>query len=386
VRPSDEHVPVAPDAAYVDELRALAAGYGITHVGVAPATVMSRARAVLHERRDAGLHDGMQFTYRDPERSTDPGRAVTGAAAVLVGARPYLIDGEPDVRVPEQAATAPTQPLGRIARYARDDHYGALREGLWAVAHRLRRDGWRAVAFADDNSLVDREAAHRAGLGWYGKSANLLLPGAGSFFVLGSVVTTAPLPVAGSLAADGCGSCRRCIDGCPTGAIVAPGVVDASRCLSWLLQKPGTFPAELRTALGDRMYGCDDCQEVCPPTVRLGPRHRSSPSGEVQVDVPVLELLEASDDEVLRRWGRWYIAGRDPRWLRRNALVVLGNVGDGTDPRTRRAVLHALRGDDPVVRAHAVWAARRLGLDHLLPVEDTDPDVARELAAAVAPR
>src|SRR5438105_6711215 len=136
------------------------------------------------------------------------------------------------------------------------------------MARRLEVDGWRARVLADDNALVDREAARRAGLGWYGKNANVLLPGAGSWFVLGSVVTDAPLPPADHEVPDGCGSCTRCLDGCPTGAIVAPGVVDARRCLAWLVQQPGSFPVELRAALGDRIYGCDDCQEVCPPNHR----------------------------------------------------------------------------------------------------------------------
>ena len=117
---------------------------------------------------------------------------------------------------------------------------------------------------ADDNALVDREAAVRAGLGWYGKNSNVLLPGAGSWFVLGTVITDAPLPSSSRLS-DGCGPCRRCLDGCPTGAIVAPGVVDARRCLAWLVQAPGSIPEDFRPAIGDRMYGCDDCQEVCPP-------------------------------------------------------------------------------------------------------------------------
>ena len=127
---------------------------------------------------------------------------------------------------------------------------------------------------ADDNALVDREAAYRAGLGWYGKNANLLLPGEGSWFVLGSVVTDAPAapPSRPRRCADGCGTCTRCLDGCPTGAIVAPGVVDARRCLAWLLQVEGAFPREHRVALGDRLYGCDDCQEVCPPNRRRRPQ------------------------------------------------------------------------------------------------------------------
>src|SRR5690606_20411219 len=148
-----------------------------------------------------------------------------------------------------------------------------------------------------------REVAYLGGLGWFGKNANILMPGAGSFFVLGSVVTTAEYPVATPLA-DGCGSCRRCIDGCPTGAIVAPGVVDANRCLAWLVQRPGTFPVEYREALGDRLYGCDDCQTVCPPSVRKGPRRDSAGTpDEPQAWVDVLDLLDTDDATLIARHG-----------------------------------------------------------------------------------
>jgi epoxyqueuosine reductase len=189
------------------------------------------------------------------------------------------------------------------------------------------------------------------------------------------------LPVATEPVADGCGPCRRCIDGCPTGAIVAPGVVDASRCLAWLLQKPGVFPREHRAALGNRIYGCDDCQEVCPPTVRLGERFRTTAPGAVDAVVDVLALLEGDDDAVLARNGEWYLAGRDPRWLRRNALIVLGNSGL-VDDRVVEVLRSHLVLADPVLRATAVWATRRLGLDHLLPPGDPDPEVAAELEAA----
>lgn len=361
--------PAVTDQAYVESLRELLAGYGIDHVGVTTADVLHRARTALHERRTEGLHDEMAFTYRNPDRSTDPGMAVRDARSVLVAARPYLLD-EPSPAGPHHA---------RVARYAWVDHYAALREGLWAVAHRLRRDGHRAVAFADDNSMVDREVAHRAGLGWYGKNANLLISGAGSWFVLGSVVTTAELPAHAEPASDGCGSCVRCIDGCPTGAIVRPGVVDAARCIAWLLQKPGIIDPRFREAIGDRIYGCDECQEVCPPTVRLGARHRTTTAAAVQPHVDVLALLEGSDDDVLATCGEWYLADRDPRWLRRNALVILGNSADRDDGRVVATLARYLADRDPILRAHAVWAVRRLSLDHLLPSSDPDPDVHAEL-------
>src|SRR5439155_14350310 len=126
-------------------------------------------------------------------------------------------------------------PVGRVVGYSWRDEYEPLRAALGSVAERLVEDGFRARVLADDNALVDREAAYRAGLGWYGKNTNLLLPGRGSWFVLGSVVTDAVLPIAVPIA-DGCGSCTRCLPACPTGALVAPGVLDARRCLAHLLQ------------------------------------------------------------------------------------------------------------------------------------------------------
>jgi epoxyqueuosine reductase len=237
----------------------------------------------------------------------------------------------------------------------------------------------------DDNALVDRAAAHRAGIGWWGKNANLLLPGLGSWYVLGSVITDAPLPTASGPEPDHCGPCRRCLDGCPTGAITAPGVVDARRCLSWLLQAEGPFPIEHRAALGDRIYGCDDCQEVCPP-------NRRAPVGTAtagaQPWIPLLALLDEDDDAVLALAGRWYIPRREVRYVRRNALVVLGNVGDPADPDVVAALARHLRHGDPLLRAHAVWAARRLGRDDLLAglTERDEPLVAAELAAPVPAR
>lgn len=389
----------APSPEYLAELIELAEGHGLSAFGVAPADVLDRSRQEIHRRRAANLHDGMQFTYRNPDRSTDPSRAVAGARSIIVGAMPYLLS---DIDAPaadpsgaEQAEVVTV--FGRVARYAWRDHHEPLRSGLSAMAQRLRDDGWKATAFADDNSIVDREVAHLAGIGWFGKSSNLLVAGAGSWFVLGCVITTAPFAPAEHVVADGCGSCRRCIDGCPTGAIIGDGVIDASRCLSWLLQKPGIFDPRFRVALGDRIYGCDDCQEVCPPTVHLGKRLQRPASGAEQRLVDVLELLTDDDEAVLATNGRWYLADRDPRWLRRNALVVLGNSAclgvsfaaastseastaeTSMELRVRSVLDRYISHHDPVLRAHAVWAARRLGADDLVPVSDPDPMVSAEL-------
>ena len=378
-----------PDVA---ELVALGREQGLDAVGVASAEPFVDARRELESRKARGLHGGMAFTYRSPQRSTTPEVTVPGARALVVGARSYWRS--------RPAAPALRRPTAAVARYAWTDHYTPLRRALDVVAQRLRDQGWQARVAADDNALVDRAAAYRAGLGWYGKNANLLLPGHGSWFVLGSVITDAPLAEGGSPqpVPDGCGSCTRCLDGCPTGAIVAPGVVDARRCLAWLVQADGVFPREHRVALGDRIYGCDDCQEVCPPNRRFD-RHRSAggpasdprddpADGRQEAEVDVLDLLVATDEQLLARHGRWYIPRRDPRYLRRNALVVLGNVGDPRDPVVRDAVRAALEGDDSLLRAHAVWTARRLGLGDLLRLvqDDPDPVVRDELVAPVEVR
>jgi epoxyqueuosine reductase len=360
-------------------------GAGLDAVGITTADPFDETRRVLEERKAAGLHGGMAFTYRNPSRSTDPVRALVGAKALVVGARSYRR------RPPDD-----DEGDGLVARYSWVDHYELLRQALTAVATELEVRGYRARVLADDNALVDRAAAHRAGLGFYGKNTNLLLHGRGSEFVLGAVVTDAPLaPTAPARAAsddhDGCGPCTRCLPACPTGALVAPGVLDANRCLAWLLQAEGPFPRQHRIALGGRIYGCDDCQDVCPPN-RLEIRRRPPPAAEpgAESSVDLIALLEEEDDDVLlRRHGRWYIARRQADALRRNALVALGNVGDPADPRTRRVVARRLAPDQSgLVRTHALWAAARLGFDDLVAQTSTttDPQLRDELGALPPPR
>jgi epoxyqueuosine reductase len=382
-------VPAATlDRALAREVEQLARAHGLDAVGVASADPLTRARRALETRKAAGLHGGMAFTYRNPRRATTPQDLVDGARAIVVGARRY-----PSLPVARPDGAGP---VGRVARYAWQDSYASLRRALDAVAAHLRAAGYEARVLVDDNALVDREVAYRAGLGWFGKNANLLLPGRGSWFVLGAVVTSAPLPVAETPVGDGCGACRRCVDCCPTNAIVAPGVVDANRCLAWLVQKPGPFPHAHREALGDRIYGCDDCQEVCPPNIRYDRLAGRAGAADQRTDaatatpdpapapwVSLLDLLGADDATLLARHGAWYVPERDPRWLRRNALVALGNVGDGDDPEVEVVLHRFLAHADPMLRAHAAWAARRLGRDDLLGLvaDDRAAEVVEELAA-----
>ena len=338
----------------VDALRAAGVAAGLVAVGVTDASPLLDARVALQERRAEGLHGGMQFTYRNPERSTDPTRVLEGARSVVVGAFPYA--GGP-VDPPAASDGEGPQHHGRVARYATTDHYAALRVALGVVADVLEGHGHRTRVVADDNALVDRAVAQRAGVGWFGRNANVLVPGYGSWVVLGSIVTDAELATTPPVP-DGCGTCRRCLDGCPTGAIVAPGVVDARRCLAWLVQAEGSIPIEYREALGDRIYGCDDCQEVCPPSHRGAQGSSRVPATDAWVDL--VEMLDATDDELMAHHGRWYVPRRDPRYLRRNALVALANTAAVDDARASAALSRYVDGPDDMLAEHARWGRRRI--------------------------
>ena len=362
---------VEPQSSYTQNLSEVGLSAGLHRVGFTTAEPLLRAREALVEREARGLRDTMQFTYRNPVRSTTPVMALPHARSIVVGARSYFAD----VQLPALSEMTDAV-FGDVARYAWSDHYAALRDSLTVVAQQLRSDGHEAVVFADSNAIVDREVAYLAGLGWFGKNANLLISGAGSWFVLGCVVTTAELTPSATVS-DGCGTCRRCIDACPTGAIVEPGVIDAGKCLAWILQKPGIIAPQYREAIGARMYGCDSCQDACPPSMRLA-QHEDIAS-DAQIVVDVLELLALSDAEILERYGRWYIAGRDPRWVRRNALLVIGNTASLHNKKAQAVVAAHVRSADPILRAHAVWAASRLGMSSIIPSHDEDPDVTFEL-------
>ena len=345
---------------------------GCVAAGVCGVEPLVEARAVIERRRSAGLHDGMQFVYRNPQRSTDPRRAFPSARSAIVAAMPYS-SGDSD---------APEAASARVARYASQSHYAQLRGLLGKAATLLTDEGHRAVVLVDDNALVDRAMAVRAGLGWLGKNTNLLVPGTGSWVLIGSILTEARLPEAPwENRGGGCGGCERCLYDCPTGALVAPGVMDASKCLSWLLQTTGEFPRRHRRALGERIYGCDDCQEVCP----AGNGQAVGNSG-AEPDpggwLPLEFLLGATDEELLDRVGAWYIPARDPRYVRRNALVVLGNSDAAHDAVLMGLLSGWLRCGDDMLVEHAAWAARALGREDLLtaPEVAVNPVVVAEMA------
>ncbi|MBK5268688.1 MAG: tRNA epoxyqueuosine(34) reductase QueG [Acidimicrobiia bacterium] len=316
---------------------------GLNAIGVCLADPFTEVAKTLTDRKSEGLNGKLGFTYVQPEVSTDIRRTYPWAERLVVGIRSYV----PESGTPEHAPVSAV-----VARFAVDDAYQPLVAGLEIVADALRAEGWRAEVIADDNRLVDRAAAVRAGVGWWGKNTMVLAPKVGPWVLIGSVVTDALLEITQPMKRD-CGTCDACIPACPTGALVAPGVLDARRCLAAWAQAPGVIPAEYREAMGDRLYGCDDCLDACPPGIRL---LDSATLARGMVDIRW--LLGASDQELLDRFDRWYIPKRDPKYVRRNALIVAGNSGD---PTLVDQVVPYLGHPSSIVRQHAAWALGRIG-------------------------
>ncbi len=326
-----------------ERLRAAAEEAGLAGLGVTTAAPFDDARQTIIDRRTAGLNGRLQFTSADPATATDIRASFPWARSLVVGSYPYLPDGGRPGHHPGS---------GRIARFAVDQPYDALRRALGAVAAVFAADGHRAEVIADDNRLVDRAAAVRAGIGWWGKNTMVLDPKHGPWLLLGCVVADLDLEPTPPMVRD-CGTCAACLPACPTGALVAPGVLDSRKCLAHWAQAPGDIPEELRAPMGDRLYGCDDCLEACPPGHRL-----LNAAVETKGRVDLAEVLATPDRALLVRFGHMYIPKRNPDYLRRNALVVLGNTGSEED----LALLAGfLAHPNAMLRRHAQWAISRIG-------------------------
>src|SRR6478736_676035 len=267
-----------------DELARLGEELGLDAVGAAPVAPYAETERHIRERRARGLFADMRFTMARPEVSCHPEALLEGARTVVSAALCYWVEGE-----------EPPPGHGRLPRYTWWDAYAVLRERLDELGRRLGGD-FRVLV--DENQHVDREAAARSGVGFYGKNTMLITRRHGSWVVLGTLVTTAELAPTPPLATD-CGSCRICIDACPTGALDDPGTLDATRCLSYWSQTPEPIPVEYRQAMGTQVYGCDICQDVCPWNRGVeGRRADLTPDGAAHVDL--VDWLAGRADELER--------------------------------------------------------------------------------------
>jgi epoxyqueuosine reductase len=325
------------------ELERLAQELGIDVVGSAPAEPYADTELHIRERRDRGLFADMRFTMARPEVSCHPETLLPNARSVISAALCYYAEEEP---------AGPGE--GRLPRYTWFDAYAELREKLDTLGRRIGGD-YRVLV--DENDHVDREAAARSGVGFYGKNTMLITRRHGSWVVLGTLVTDAEIERTPRLALD-CGSCTLCIEACPTGALDEPGVLDSTRCLSYWTQAPDSIPEEYREHLDAQVYGCDICQDVCPWNRGIEKR-RAGDTAPPEADghLSLVEWLELEDEELRARYERLYFPRKDPRYLRRNALVAVGNSGDS---ELRPAAERYAACDDPMLREHAEWALSRL--------------------------
>jgi epoxyqueuosine reductase len=353
------------DASALEELRCAAAELGLlrlgavdlAHPGFAP------AKEAYDRFIDAGKAGSMGFLERNRAVATDPAQMLEGARTLLVACVPY--DGE----------------AGPIARYAQSlDYHTVLHGRLLALEERLGElaPGATSLVCVDTKPLLERAAAALAGLGFLGKHGCLIVPGLGSYVLIGALMTTAALADApGGIAPDrlqsalwdACGSCRRCLDACPTDAFDAPGVLDPRRCIAYLtIEERGPIPDELAAKLGERIAGCDVCQEVCP--YNAGDRQGRTPEVARLAPPPggprVFDLVQVAElgssrqralvrDTALRRIPR--------RHLRRNALLALGNRQAPPSEEEIAALRRSATDSDPQVSAAATWAALRRGVE-----------------------
>lgn len=315
---------------------------GITSLGLA------ESADVFDRWLERGYAGTMRYMERGAVKRRDSRLVVDGARTAIVVAMEY----------------GGREPSGSVARYARGEDYHDLMidrlNDLLAVIRQLSEVPVAGKAYVDTGPMLERDLARRAGLGWFGKNSNLINPEIGSFFFLGALLVNLELEPDAPFDADRCGTCTRCTEACPTDALVEPRVLDATRCISYLtIELRDEIPMELRAPIGDLLYGCDICQEVCPWNVRFS-RELGEPAFAVREALggkdarSLAHAILAMDDEEFRTAFKGSPMKRAKlRGLKRNAAVVLGNIGSADD---LPALVAALDAPEPLLREHAAWA------------------------------
>lgn len=342
--------PLAPLA---QKVKAQAYALGFDLVGIATLGEVETAPQ-FEEWLSAGYAGDMHYLARGAEKRRDTRRPIPGAKSAIVVALDY----------------GGREPDGPVARYARGDDYHDVMTARLRELHRwVEAELGQPVpgkAYVDTGPILERDLARRAGLGWFGKNTMLINPTRGSFFFLGSLLLDLELEADAPFESDRCGTCTRCLDACPTQAFVAPRVMDATRCVSYLtIENKGEIPEEFRSAIGEHLYGCDVCQDVCPYNRKFASElpaaspyaPRAAISGPDARSL-ALSLLSMSPNEFAAAFKGSPTKRAKLRGLKRSSAVVLGNVGSVQEVP---ALAAALADDEPIVRSHAAWSLGRLG-------------------------
>jgi epoxyqueuosine reductase len=368
--------PASSELAQLAKAHAFALGFDL--VGIAALGPVDTAPVF-----DAWIEDGragvMHYLERGAEKRRDSRLPVPGTTHAIVVALDY----------------GGKEPSGPVARYARGlDYHDVMEAKLRELHRRLEIDAGRAIAgkpYVDTGPLLERDLARRAGLGWFGKNTNLLNPTLGSFFFLGALVLDVELAIDAPFEADRCGTCTRCIDACPTEAITAPRELDARRCISYLtIELKEEIPLEFRAKIGDLIYGCDICQSCCPWNIRFAqelkvPEFAPRPAlAGKDAQTLARDLLLMTQEDFSAGFKGSPMKRAKLRGLKRNAAVVLGNVGTVEDVTI---LDQALADPEPLVREHAAGALERIGSSDALAAirsrlsDEADPSVVAALQA-----
>ncbi|KWX76590.1 epoxyqueuosine reductase [Paenibacillus riograndensis] len=337
------------------EIKAAAPEIGIDDIGFATAEPFLYLKNILQEHRDNGYDSG--FEEPDLDKRTIPALQSGGQPQSIIAiavAYPSKMENPPK--------SEPGARRGILARasWGRDYHH-VLREALAKLEAFIRErvPGAELESMVDTGVLVDRAVAERAGIGFSGKNCSIISPEWGSWIYLGEMVTNIPFPP-DTPVEEGCGSCTKCIDACPTGALVGPGQLNAQACISYLTQTKGFLSEEYMTKIGNRLYGCDTCQIVCPKNRGKNWNHRPELLPDPEVVKPLLlPILELSNREFKEQFGSSSAAWRGKKPIQRNAVIALGNFKeDGAVPKLTEIVLKETR---PELRGSAAWALGRIG-------------------------
>ena len=377
---------------------------GFDLAGVTSTEDFAADREAALERIRDGQMDGLPwYTESRVMRGTSPSELLPGARSIVCLGLSYLGDiesgqsGAGDEGVDPAAGAVGQYGTGRVARYAWVKNYHkAMKRRMREFVRGLERELDSTIAarwYVDDGPMLDRAAANRAGLGWFGKNTNILTPGFGSWVFLGQVITDLELEPDAPLSKT-CGNCVRCMVECPTGAITAPYVVDNTRCISYLtIENRGPIPREFRPLIGDWVFGCDICQGVCPVNRKAQASTQSieaANQGGERKPIAILELtelLEMSEEDFRARFAGTSVMRAKRVGMQRNACVALGNAGDES---ALPSLVRAIGSAEPLVRGHAAWALGRIGGGlsrktlSAAALTETETDVLAEIRAALS--
>jgi epoxyqueuosine reductase len=317
---------------------------------IAPCTEPAHATEFREWLRE-GAHGEMNYMERGEEKRCDPHKVLPGAQSVIVLALNYFQS--------EQVQRAEAAASGKIARYAwGDDYHEVIESKLDKIDQFLRGFGGQQKGYVDTGPILERDHAAQAGIGWHGKNTMLIDEQLGTWFFLAEILTTLELPPDQPVP-DRCGTCERCIKACPTGAITAPHRLDARRCISYLtIELKGSIPLELRPLIGDRIFGCDACLDVCPWNRFAQISHETAFSAhQSTASMSLREYLELTDGQFRALFKTSPIKRIKRRGFLRNVCVALGNVGDVSDiPALERAAADP----EPLIAEHARWAIHQI--------------------------